>query len=288
MSNAAVPNAPVAASPVAPIPGPAPTGDLPAAAATDEPPIRVDNLTMAFGSFVLQKNLSFSVNRGDIFVIMGGSGCGKSTLLRHLIGLKSPAEGKVYFSGESLWDAAPSRQREILQGTGVLFQRGALWSSMTLAQNVALPLQEYTKLSTSTIREVATLKLALVGLAGFEDYYPSEISGGMQKRAGLARAMALDPQILFFDEPSAGLDPISSKLLDDLILELRDSLGATIVIVTHELASIFAIGNNSVFLDAETRTMIASGDPKQLLATTTNPTVQQFLTRGGSGTRPEA
>ena len=188
----------------------------------------------------------------------------------------------MYYYGESLWDAPIEQQRRILQGTGVLFQRGALWSSMTLAENIALPLREYTDLSDRLIAEVASLKLALVGLAGFEDYYPSEISGGMQKRAGLARAMALDPEILFFDEPSAGLDPISSRMLDDLILELRDSLGATIVVVTHELASIFTIGNNSVFLDAESRTMIASGDPKTLLAETTNPTVKQFLTRGES------
>jgi len=245
-------------------------------------PIVVEDLTMAFGSFVLQRDLTFTVRRGDIFIIMGGSGCGKSTLLRHLIGLKSPAKGKVYYYGESLWDAPIEQQRRILQGTGVLFQRGALWSSMTLAENIALPLREYTDLSDRLIAEVASLKLALVGLAGFEDYYPSEISGGMQKRAGLARAMALDPEILFFDEPSAGLDPISSRMLDDLILELRDSLGATIVVVTHELASIFTIGNNSVFLDAESRTMIASGDPKTLLAETTNPTVKQFLTRGES------
>ncbi|MBK8210129.1 MAG: ATP-binding cassette domain-containing protein [Rhodospirillales bacterium] len=237
---------------------------------------------MAFGSFVLQRDLTFTVARGDIFIIMGGSGCGKSTLLRHLIGLKSPAAGKVYYSGESLWDSPIEQQRQILQGTGVLFQRGALWSSMTLSENIALPLREYTDLSAAEIRDIAALKLALVGLAGFEDYYPSEISGGMQKRAGLARAMALDPEILFFDEPSAGLDPISSRLLDDLILELRDSLGATIVVVTHELASIFAIGNNSVFLDAESKTMIASGNPKLLLAETKNPTVKQFLTRGAS------
>jgi phospholipid/cholesterol/gamma-HCH transport system ATP-binding protein len=247
------------------------------------PPIVVEDLTMAYGSYVLQRNLTFSVNRGDIFIIMGGSGCGKSTLLRHLIGLKAPAAGKVCYSGESLWDASPDQQRAILRRTGVLFQKGALWSSMTLAENIALPLQEYTGLPLDTIRELAALKLALVGLAGFEDYYPSEISGGMQKRAALARAMALDPEILFFDEPSAGLDPISSKLLDDLILELRDSLGATIVVVTHELPSIFAIGNNSVFLDAESKTMIAQGDPKKLLAETGNPTVKQFLTRGESG-----
>jgi phospholipid/cholesterol/gamma-HCH transport system ATP-binding protein len=247
------------------------------------PPIVVEDLTMAFGSFVLQRDLSFTVARGDIFIIMGGSGCGKSTLLRHMIGLKSPAKGKVYYSGMSLWDVPVEQQRRILQGTGVLFQRGALWSSMTLAENIALPLSEYTRLTAAEIRDIASLKLALVGLAGFEEYYPSEISGGMQKRAGLARAMALDPEILFFDEPSAGLDPISSKLLDDLIIELRDSLGATIVVVTHELASIFAIGNNSVFLDAQSKTMIAQGDPKKLLAETDNPTVQQFLTRGERG-----
>ena len=163
---------------------------------------------------------------------------------------------------------------------GVTFQSGALWSSMTLAENVALTLGEFTDLSQKEIREVVSLKLALVGLAGFEDFYPNEISGGMQKRAALARAMALDPDILFFDEPSAGLDPISSRLLDDLILELRDSLGATVVMVTHELASIFAIGNNSVYLDPEAKTMVARGHPKVLLEECTNPTVQNFLRRG--------
>ena len=167
-----------------------------------------------------------------------------------------------------------------MRRTGILYQNGALWSSLTLAENIALPLGEYTKLSPAEIQEIALLKLALVGLAGFEDYYPAEISGGMQKRVGLARAMALDPEILFFDEPSSGLDPISAKRLDDLILELRDSLGATLVVVTHELSSIFAIGNNSVFLDADSKTMIASGDPKVLLKECENPTVRQFLTRG--------
>jgi phospholipid/cholesterol/gamma-HCH transport system ATP-binding protein len=163
---------------------------------------------------------------------------------------------------------------------GVLYQRGALWTAMTLAENIALPLQHYTRLSHAEIDEIVSYKLALVGLKGFEGYYPSEISGGMQKRAGLARAMALDPEILFFDEPSAGLDPISARLLDDLILELNQSLGATIVVVTHELASIFAIGNNSVFLDAESKTMIAQGDPKDLLEHSDDPKVQRFLTRG--------
>jgi phospholipid/cholesterol/gamma-HCH transport system ATP-binding protein len=243
-------------------------------------PIVVENLTMAYGSFVLQRDLSFRINRGDIFVIMGGSGCGKSTLLRHLIGLKAPAKGRVLYYGESLWDGTDEDREAILRRTGVLYQKGAMWSSMTLAENIALPLGEYTDLSPKDIKELASLKLALVGLAGFEDYYPSEISGGMQKRAGLARAMALDPEILFFDEPSAGLDPISSRLLDDLILELRDSLGATVVVVTHELASIFVIANSSVYLDAETRTMIAEGDPKVLVKESPEAKVRNFLTRG--------
>jgi phospholipid/cholesterol/gamma-HCH transport system ATP-binding protein len=242
--------------------------------------IVIRDLTMAYGSFVIQRDLTFTVHRGDIFIIMGGSGCGKSTLLKHLIGLKAPAKGDVLYSGQSLWQAEPEERERLMRRFGILYQKGALWSSLTLAENVALPLEQYTDLSPSQIRELASLKLALVGLAGFEDYYPSEISGGMQKRAGLARAMALDPDILFFDEPSAGLDPVSSRLLDDLILELRDSLGATVVIVTHEIASIFAIGTNSVFLDPETKTMIAEGDPKMLLAESKDPKVRQFLTRG--------
>ena len=239
-------------------------------------------MTMAYGDFVIQRDLNFTVNRGDIFIIMGGSGCGKSTLLRHLVGLKEPAKGKVLYEGQSFWDAKSEERDGIMRRCGILYQSGALWSSMTLAENVALPLEEYSDLSPSQVREVVSLKLALVGLSGFENFYPSEISGGMQKRAGLARAMALDPDILFFDEPSAGLDPISARLLDDLILELRDSLGATVVIVTHELASIFAIGNNSVFLDPQTRTMIAGGNPNTLLAESRDPKVRKFLTRGES------
>jgi phospholipid/cholesterol/gamma-HCH transport system ATP-binding protein len=242
--------------------------------------ITVRNLTMAYGSFVLMRDLNFTINHGDVFIIMGGSGSGKSTLLRHLIGLNEPAKGEIFYGEENFTKADPAKRQEMVRRVGVLFQSGALWSSMTLAENVGLPLGEYTDLSPVEIREVASLKLALVGLKGFEDYYPSQISGGMQKRAGLARAMALDPEILFFDEPSAGLDPISSRLLDDLILELRDSLGATVAVVTHELASIFTIGNNSVFLDPETRTMTAGGDPKELLAHPPNPTVHRFLTRG--------
>ena len=242
--------------------------------------IAVDDLTMAYGDFLIQSDLTFNINRGDIFIIMGGSGCGKSTLLRHLVGLKAPAKGTIHINGQSLWDIQPDERDNILRGTGVLFQSGALWSSMTLEENIAIPLREYTDLSEAQIRELVALKLSLVGLAGFEKYYPSEISGGMQKRVGLARAIALDPEIVFFDEPSAGLDPISARLLDDLILELSESLGATVIIVTHELASIFAIGNNSVFLDPETKTMIAVGDPKKLRDESDNPVVRKFLTRG--------
>ena len=248
--------------------------------ASKKPAIAITNLTMAFGSFLIQRDLTFNINRGDIFIVMGGSGCGKSTLLRHLIGLNEPAKGDIAYGSTSLVRATPPERAAIMRNIGVLYQTGGLWSSMTLAENIGLPLGEYTDLSQREIRDIASLKLALVGLAGFEDYYPSEISGGMQKRAGLARAMALDPEILFFDEPSAGLDQISSRLLDDLILELRESLGATVVIVTHELASIFAIGNNSVFLDPDTKTMIAQGDPHDLLDHCPDPKVQKFLRRG--------
>lgn len=252
------------------------------ASVTVPPAISVRDLTMAYGDFVLQRDLDFAIETGDIFIIMGGSGCGKSTLLRHLIGLNEPANGEILYGDESFTRARPERRTEMLRRIGVLYQSGALWSSMTLAENVSLPLGEFTALEPDEIREVAALKLALVGLAGFEDYYPPDISGGMQKRAGLARAMALDPDILFFDEPGAGLDPISARLLDDLIIELRESLGATIVVVTHELASIFAIGTNSVFLDAESRTMIATGLPAELRDRSEHETVRRFLKRGES------
>ena len=258
----------------------APARSAPASAAPDVH-IVVRDMVMAYGSFVLIQDLNFTIRRGDIFVIMGGSGCGKSTLMRQMIGLKQPARGQVLYNGVSFWDTDLQGREQLMHQFGVLYQSGALWSSMTLAENVALPLGEYTGLSPAEIRELASLKLALVGLAGFEDYYPSEISGGMRKRAGLARAMAMDPEVLFFDEPSAGLDPISSRLLDDLILELRDSLGATVVMVTHELPSIFAIANNSVFLDPETKSQLATGDPHELLAHPPDPKVETFLTRGG-------
>jgi phospholipid/cholesterol/gamma-HCH transport system ATP-binding protein len=244
--------------------------------------ITVRDLDMRYGERVIQRDLGFTVQAGEIFVIMGGSGCGKSTLLRHLIGLVHPARGDVFYDGDSFWTAEPPARERLMRRFGVLYQSGALWSSLTLAENVALPLGEYTRLKPAEIAELVALKLALVGLAGFEEFYPSEISGGMRKRAGLARAMALDPDILFFDEPSAGLDPISSKLLDDLILELRDSLGATVVVVTHELASIFSIASNSVFLDAETKTMIATGSPRDLRHHSPDPRVRRFLTRGES------
>jgi phospholipid/cholesterol/gamma-HCH transport system ATP-binding protein len=249
--------------------------------------ITVRDLTMAYGDFVLMRDLDFAIRRNDVFVIMGGSGSGKSTLLRHMLGLIEPAKGEIFYGDESFTHAGPDDRERMLRRCGVLYQSGALWSSMTLADNVGLPLEEFTDLSPSDVREVASLKLALVGLKGFEDFYPSQISGGMQKRAGLARAMALDPEILFFDEPSAGLDPISSRHLDDLILVLRESLDATIVVVTHELASIFAIATNSVFLDAQKRTMTASGPPKELLHHP-DPTVREFLTRGGDAGGTEA
>jgi phospholipid/cholesterol/gamma-HCH transport system ATP-binding protein len=244
--------------------------------------IEVRQLDMAYGARIIQHDLTFTVQRGDIFIIMGGSGSGKSTLLRHMIGLLEPARGQVLYDGQSFWGAEAAERERMTRRFGVLYQSGALWSSMTLAENVSLPLEQYTDLSSGEIRDLVTLKLALVGLAGFEEFYPAEISGGMRKRAGLARAMALDPDILFFDEPSAGLDPISARLLDDLILELRDSLGATVVVVTHELASIFAIGTNSVFLDAETKTMLTTGSPKTLLEESPIPAVRRFLTRGES------
>lgn len=250
-----------------------PAGDNPAA-------IRVDNLTLAYGDTVIQRDLTFEIPQGAIFIIMGGSGCGKSTLLRHLVGLHQPASGRIYFGDMSFWEVDEAVRKRFLRRCGILYQSGALWSSLTLVENIALPLQEYTRLKGSEIRDLAEFKLALVGLAGFGNHYPAEISGGMRKRAGLARALALDPEILFFDEPSAGLDPISAKRLDDLILELRDSLGATLVVVTHELSSIFAIGTDSVFLDAEERTLIARGDPKRLREESPDPRVRRFLTRG--------
>jgi phospholipid/cholesterol/gamma-HCH transport system ATP-binding protein len=242
--------------------------------------IAVEGLTMAYGSFVVQRELRFQVERGEIFVIMGDSGCGKSTLLRHLVGLARPAAGRVLVEGCDPWSGDARERAGLLRGIGVMYQQGALWSSMSLSENVELPLALHTRLLPAERRELAAYKLALVGLAGFEEHLPNEISGGMRKRAALARAMALDPSVLFVDEPSAGLDPISARLLDDLILELRASLRATIVIVTHELASIFAVADRAVFLDAAERTMTALGRPRDLLEHPPNEKVGRFLRRG--------
>ncbi len=250
--------------------------------------ISVSNLTMAYGSFVIQRDLTFDVKRGDIFVIMGGSGCGKSTLLKHMLGLINPARGDIAYNGQSFVNASDAQREATRRRWGITYQTGGLFSAMTLAENVALPLQLYTDSDSGEIADIVAYKLALVGLAGYQDYYPSEISGGMRKRAALARAIALDPEILFFDEPSAGLDPISSRLLDDLIREIQDSTGATVVMVTHELASIFTIANNSVYLDANSRTMIDCGDPNYLRDHSKQAVVRQFLTRGsGAGETSE-
>ncbi|MFO7578298.1 MAG: ATP-binding cassette domain-containing protein [Pelovirga sp.] len=243
--------------------------------------LQVEDLAMAYGDTVILEHVSFTVAKGEVFVIMGGSGCGKSTLLRHLIGLMEPAAGRILLNGTDIWQIPAHQRNHLISHSGVLYQSGALWSSMTLAENVSLPLTEYTRLDADQIARVVSYKLSLVGLGGFEDYYPSEISGGMRKRAGLARAMALDPDILFIDEPSAGLDPISSRLLDKLILELRDSLGTTIVMVSHELASIFSVADNAIFLDPDEKTIIAAGPPQHLLENSSDPRVHNFLTRAG-------
>jgi phospholipid/cholesterol/gamma-HCH transport system ATP-binding protein len=247
---------------------------------TESPLVEIRGLTMAYGDFVIQRDLDIAFQQGEIFVVMGASGCGKTTLLRHLVGLKSPASGEILYDGENFWGADPKRRQLMMRRFGVMYQNGALWSSMTLAENVSLPLEVYTDLSRAEIREIALFKLALVGLAGFGDFHPSEVSGGMQKRVGVARAMALDPDILYFDEPSAGLDPVSARRLDDLIRELRDSLGITMIIVTHELDSIFAIADRSVFLDSDTHTMLAIGPPAELRDHSPESKIRQFLNRG--------
>ena len=242
--------------------------------------ILVEGVTLAYGDFVIQHDLNFRIKRGDVFIIMGGSGCGKSTVMRSLTGLLQPKAGQIHYDGVSFWEAPAADRAQTMRRFGVMYQSGALWSSMTLLENVALPLEQYTSLSPAQIHDIAAYKLALVGLRGFDDFYPSEISGGMQKRVGVVRAMVLDPDVLFFDEPSAGLDPLSARLLDELILELRDSLGTTMVVVTHELASIFTIGDDSVFLDPETKTMLTTGNPRELRDHSDIPKVRSFLNRG--------
>jgi phospholipid/cholesterol/gamma-HCH transport system ATP-binding protein len=237
------------------------------------------DLAIGYEGRAILEHLDFEVTTGEIFIVMGGSGSGKSTLLRNLIGLSEPLHGDIRYGDAVFTGVSADQRREIARRFGVLYQSSALWSAMTLAENVALPIEEFTRLGPTDVRELARLKLALVGLRGFEDFYPSQISGGMQKRAGLARAMALDPAILFLDEPSSGLDPVTAHHLDQLILELRDSLGITFVVVTHELASIFLIGTDSIFLDADSRSAIAHGSPRELLEKSQDPRVRRFLTR---------
>ncbi len=243
--------------------------------------LSVSDLSLAYGSFQVLDHVTFDVRQGSCTIIMGGSGCGKSTLLKSLIGLLKPSRGKILLEGEDLLNVRTSQRQNLLRRCGVLFQGGALWSSLTIIENLSLPLQTHTKLDEKEIRELALYKLSLVGLSGFEEFYPSEISGGMRKRAGIARAMILDPSVVFLDEPSAGLDPLNSKRLDDLINELKQSLGVTFVVVTHELASIFEIGDHSVFLDAKSKSVIAQGSPQFLLQNCENLDVQSFLKRKG-------
>jgi phospholipid/cholesterol/gamma-HCH transport system ATP-binding protein len=252
-----------------------------------QPIIHVEHLTMAFGDKVVVRDIHFTVYRGEIFLIIGGSGSGKSTLLRHLIGLQEPASGRILYGGRCVAEVGEEERELMFRRVGVLYQGGALFSSMTLIENVSLPLDEYTSLAPREIREIARVKLALVGLRGFDDFAPSELSGGMQKRAALARALALDPMVVFLDEPSAGLDPITARRLDELILDLRASLGTTFVVVTHELASIFAIGDSCVLLDGASHAQVASGSPRDLLAHSSDQRVRDFLTRGGDYRPPE-
>lgn len=242
--------------------------------------INVKNLTIGYGDKIIIKNADFSVQKGDRFIIMGGSGCGKSTMLKVLTGLMPPIKGEFFIDGINYINASDEQKLALMKKTGVLYQSGGLFSSMTLAENVALPLQKYSSYSQKTITELVSLKLALVGLDGYNNYYPSEISGGMKKRAGLARALALDPQIVYFDEPSAGLDPISAARLDELMIDINQNLGTTLVLVTHELSSIFSVGTNSIFLDATSKTIQAKGKPADLLNNPPNESVFKFLTRG--------
>lgn len=248
--------------------------------------IEVRDLTLAYGDRVIQRDLTFNVEARDVFVIMGGSGCGKSTLLRNMLGLEKPARGDVYYAGQNYTEASPAQQRKMRMNWGVTFQQGALISAMTLAENLSLPLELYTEFTPAERAEMISLKLSLVGLAGYESYYPAEISGGMRKRAALARAIMLDPQYLFFDEPSAGLDPISSRRLDELIATLADSMGSTVVMVTHELDSIFAIATRAIYLDNKTRTLLDQGAPMELKSGSQHEVVREFLNRGKAAPEP--
>ena len=244
-----------------------------------QPAIAVDDLECGYEGRVLLQHVTFTVQPGELFFVIGGSGCGKSTLLKHMIGLQRPTAGTIRYFGESFTHAAPTRRRELLRTFGVLYQNSALWSSLTLRENITLPLEEYTPLSKSERNELAALRLAQVSLSGYEDYYPSEISGGMKKRAALARALALDPAIVFFDEPSAGLDPITSRKLDELVLQIRATLGTTMIIVSHELDSIFSIADRVIMLEREAKGIIAEGNPRDLAQNSADPRVTEFLHR---------
>lgn len=244
-----------------------------------EPIIVVEHLRAEFGDNLVFKDVSFQVKRGEIFVILGGSGCGKTTLLKHIVGLYQPTAGRVLVNGVDIVQYDPELMQQVRMQTGMLFQAGALFGSMTLAENISLPLQKYTNLSKSMIDLIVKMKLDLVSLRGYENHLPEEISGGMKKRAGLARAMSLDPAILFFDEPSAGLDPITAVELDLLIKNLNAGLGTTMVIVTHELESIFLIADRIIMLDKEAKGIIAEGDPRYLKDHASDPRVRHFFNR---------
>ena len=255
---------------------------------TRELKIEAQDLAFGYGATPVQHDVSFAVAAGSIFAIMGGSGCGKSTLMKTMIGLLQPSAGTVRIRGEDYWGASEEHRDAIGRRSGVLFQAGALWSSMSIAENVALPMRMFTDLDDASIDRLVRIKLDLVGLDADGSVMPSDLSGGMRKRVGLARALALDPDIIFLDEPSAGLDPISARRLDDLILDLRDGFGTTVVMVSHELPSLFAICDDGIFLDAETRTPIAHGSPRELRDTCRNPTVHAFMNRENPSSEPAA
>jgi len=239
--------------------------------------VKVDNLVGGYGEEVILDRITFNVYEGEIFVILGGSGCGKSTLMKHIIGLIRPFSGRVTIDGDNVFDPDDAVYQKILRKIGVLYQSSALLGSMTLAENVALPIKEYTDLPKESVDRIVRMKLKLVNLNGYENYLPSELSGGMRKRAGLARAMALNPKILFFDEPSAGLDPVTSAGLDNLIIHINRVQGTTMVIVTHELRSIFSVAQRIIMLDKQTRGIIAEGDPRDLRENSRNRLVKDFF-----------